>query len=238
MCFSLKAVKVFVCFHNRQLRLVLQSKSKLKEPPKNVLSVFVFADKILKAAIQIVWVFMNFVIQSSWISLSYIGIQIIFKPGWGERTSASQGCSDCSWSVLMSLHCPVLVWCLVFRSACVWERQKDRLYLCTSMHQHISEKKKQKTFLLVATVLSIEILAPSLEFIKNILAKNKIKYWIQVVHLESFNSFTQPNGVQNIIQVCKWTQITYGENRLNVFGSIDHEIKTKAKTVDFVLCVF
>lgn len=193
-----------MCLYNRQLRLVLQSKSKLKEPPKNVLSVFVFGDKTVKAAIQIVWVFMNFVIQSSWISLSYIGIQIILKPGWGERTSASQGCFDCSWSVLMSLHCPGLVWCLGVH---VWERGRRIDCICALPCINALVKRK-KTFLLVATVLSIEIFAPSLKFIKNILAKNKIKYWIQVVRLESFNSFTQPNGVQNIIQVCKQTQIT------------------------------
>lgn len=53
---------------------------------------------------------------------------------WGERTSASQGWSDCSWSGLVSLQCPVLVSSPVLVHVCssVWSRTQS------CMHVHIS----------------------------------------------------------------------------------------------------
>lgn len=65
---------------------------------------------------------------------------------WGERTSASQGWSDCSWSGLVSLQCPVLVSSPVFVHVCssVWSRTQS------GMHVHISgtlltDRQIQKT---------------------------------------------------------------------------------------------
>lgn len=65
---------------------------------------------------------------------------------WGERTSASQGWSDCSWSGLVSLQCPVLVSSPVFVHVCssVWSRTQS------CMHVHISgtlltDRQIQKT---------------------------------------------------------------------------------------------
>lgn len=64
--------------------------------------------------------------------LLYISIQMIFfMPAWGERTSTSQGWSDCSWSGLVSLQCPVLVSSPVFVRACAHrlEHGKPRAYV-------------------------------------------------------------------------------------------------------------
>lgn len=67
--------------------------------------------------------------------LLYISIQIIiilFFTLAGERTSASQGWSDCSWSGLVSLQCPVLVFSPVF--VCARARLSAWSHVCACTH--------------------------------------------------------------------------------------------------------
>lgn len=103
--------------------------------------------RLQRRTIRNVLVSMSFTIQSKQ-TLPYISIQMIifFMLVWGERTSASQGWSDCSWSGLVSLQCPVLVSSPVFVHVCssVWSRTQS------CMHVHISgtlltDRQIQKT---------------------------------------------------------------------------------------------
>lgn len=88
--------------------------------------------RLQRSAIRNVLVSMSFTIQSKQMSAVYkYSNYFFFTLAWGERTSASQGWSDCSWSGLVSLQCPVLVSSPVFvpAHACLFERTQ-RSFAC------------------------------------------------------------------------------------------------------------
>lgn len=94
--------------------------------------------RLQRSAIRNVLVSMSFTIQSKQMSAVYkYSNYFFFTLAWGERTSASQGWSDCSWSGLVSLQCPVLVSSPVFvpAHACLFERTQPRAFLHACTHR-------------------------------------------------------------------------------------------------------
>lgn len=101
---------------------------KVINPPSFFLSL---DTRFQRSAITNVWVFMGFTIQSKQMFSAYKYSNYHYSfllLALGERTSASQGRADCSWSGLVSLQCPVLVSSPVF-GACtiVWAREATRV---------------------------------------------------------------------------------------------------------------
>lgn len=95
---------------------------------RKIFSMFIFGDKVLKECNNILGGYLWVLTFKTSTSLSYIGIQSIFKLRGGERNSTSQGESYCSWSGLVSLHSPIPVVVLVFVKLCVCVRACPNMY--------------------------------------------------------------------------------------------------------------